>query len=79
MKLGSLGKKFAFYVGIVLVWHLVYAANIWPQNVFPSPFSVAQTLWYGAEDGTLWIGIGTSLWRLTAGFVIAVAGGISLG
>jgi NitT/TauT family transport system permease protein len=79
LKLGSLGKKFAFYVGIVLVWHLVYAANIWPQNVFPSPFSVAQTLWYGAEDGTLWIGIGTSLWRLAAGFAIAVAGGISLG
>jgi NitT/TauT family transport system permease protein len=79
MKAKSLGKKIAFYVGIVLVWQALDVANVWPDSVFPSPYDVAEDLGYGAADGTLWIGIGTSLWRLAAGFAIAVAGGIMLG
>lgn len=79
MKAKSLGKKIAFYVGIVLVWQALDVANIWPDNVFPSPYDVGEDLWYGAADGTLWIGIGTSLWRLAAGFSLAVVGGIALG
>ena len=79
MKAKSLGKKIAFYVGIVLVWQALDVANIWPDNVFPSPYDVGEDLWYGAADGTLWIGIGTSLWRLAAGFALEVIGGIALG
>ncbi|MBM3904803.1 MAG: ABC transporter permease [Thaumarchaeota archaeon] len=79
MRAKSLGKKIAFYVGIVLVWQALDMASIWPDSVFPSPYEVAEDLGYGAADGTLWIGIGTSLWRLAAGFAIAVAGGIMLG
>jgi NitT/TauT family transport system permease protein len=72
-------KKIAFYAGIVLVWQAVDAANIWDDNVFPSPYEVAEDLAYGAVDGTLWYGIGTSLWRLVVGLLIAIAGGIILG
>jgi NitT/TauT family transport system permease protein len=79
MRAKSLGKKIGFYVGIVLVWQALDIANVWPDSVFPSPYEVAEDLGYGAADGTLWIGIGTSLWRLAAGFAIAVAGGIMLG
>ena len=79
MKIKSIGKKIAFYVGIVLVWQALDLANVWPDSVFPSPYDVAEDLGYGAVDGTLWIGIGTSLWRLAAGFAIAVAGGMMLG
>jgi NitT/TauT family transport system permease protein len=79
MKAKSLGKKIGFYISIVLVWQVLDMTNIWPDSVFPSPYDVAEDLGYGAADGTLWIGIGTSLWRLAAGFAIAVAGGILLG
>ncbi|MFY9299682.1 MAG: ABC transporter permease [Candidatus Nitrosotenuis sp.] len=72
-------KKIAFYVGIVLVWQAFDAANIWDNNVFPSPYEVAEDLAYGAADGTLWYGIGTSLWRLVVGLLIAIGGGIVLG
>lgn len=75
----SLGKKIAFYIGIVLVWQALDSANIWADSVFPSPYEVAEDLWYGAIDGTLWYGIGTSLWRLTVGLLIAIAGGVTLG
>lgn len=79
MRAKSLSKKIGFYVGIVLVWQALDMANVWSESVFPSPYEVAEDLGYGAADGTLWIGIGTSLWRLAVGFAIAVAGGIMLG
>ncbi len=74
-----MAKKIAFYAGIVLVWQAFDAANIWNDNVFPSPYEVAEDLAYGAVDGTLWYGIGTSLWRLVVGLLIAIGGGIVLG
>jgi NitT/TauT family transport system permease protein len=79
LKPNSAAKKIMFYVGIVLVWQAFDAANIWDDNVFPSPYEVAEDLAYGAVDGTLWYGIGTSLWRLGAGLAISIAGGIVLG
>ncbi|MGI0004534.1 MAG: ABC transporter permease [Candidatus Nitrosotenuis sp.] len=79
MRSKIIAKKIAVYVGIVLVWQAFDAANIWNDNVFPSPYEVAEELAYGAADGTLWFGIGTSLWRLVVGLLIAIAGGIILG
>jgi NitT/TauT family transport system permease protein len=74
-----LAKKIVFYVGIVLVWQALDYTNIWGDMVFPSPYEVAEDLWYGAIDGTLWFGIGTSLWRLVVGLAISIAGGMVLG
>ena len=54
-------------------------SGAWPPSVFPSPYEVAEDLAYGAADGGLLYGIGTSMWRLLAGLGIAVAGGVALG
>jgi len=72
-------KKIAFYVGIVVVWQLVASANIWPSEIFPSPWEVIQDLGYSAADGSLFYGIGTSMLRLIVGLSIAISGGIFLG
>jgi len=74
-----LGKKIAFYVIIVVVWQIVASANIWPNNIFPSPLEVGEDLVYTAVDGSLFYGIGTSLIRLMIGLAIAISGGIVLG
>ena len=74
-----LGKKIAFYVIIVVVWQIIASANIWPNNIFPSPFEVGEDLVYTAADGSLFYGIGTSLVRLMIGLTIAISGGIVLG
>ncbi|WKT57222.1 hypothetical protein QVH35_07240 [Candidatus Nitrosotenuis chungbukensis] len=79
MKANILAKKIAFFVGIVLVWQALDSANVWSDKVFPSPLEVGESLWYGASDGTLFFGIGTSLWRLAIGLVLAIVGGITLG
>ena len=69
----------AFYVGVVLVWQGVASAGIWPSSVFPSPYEVAEDLAYGVADGSLLYGVATSMWRLSAGLAMAVAGGLALG
>ena len=79
MKPNLLGKKIAFYVLIVVVWQGIDSAEIWPDNIFPSPIDVGEDLLYGISDGSLFYGIATSMWRLVIGLAIAISGGMLLG
>ena len=71
--------RIAFYVGIVVVWQVTAMLGVWPENIFPSPYDVAQDLVYTASDGSLFYGIATSMWRLAIGLAFAITGGIVLG
>ena len=79
MKANLFGKKIAFYVLIIVVWQGIDSADIWPDNIFPSPIEVGEDLLYGISDGSLFYGIGTSMWRLIIGLAIAIGGGMMLG
>ena len=71
--------RIAFYIGLIAVWQIIAMSGIWPDNIFPSPYEVAEDLVYGAADGSLFYGIGTSMLRLSVGLAIAIGGGIVLG
>ncbi|MBA4459158.1 MAG: ABC transporter permease subunit, partial [Nitrosopumilaceae archaeon] len=71
--------RIAFYIAIIAIWQITAMTELWPDNVFPSPFEVAEDLGYGAADGSLFYGIATSMWRLAVGLAIAIGGGIVLG
>ncbi|WP_420545954.1 ABC transporter permease [Nitrosopumilus sp.] len=71
--------RIAFYIGLIAVWQIIAMSGIWPDNIFPSPYEVAEDLAYGAADGSLFYGIGTSMLRLSVGLAIAIGGGIILG
>ena len=43
MKANLFGKKIAFYVLIIVVWQGIDSADIWPDNIFPSPIEVGET------------------------------------
>jgi len=79
MKISLLAKKLGFYVMIIIVWQGLASSDIWPDNIFPSPVDVVEDLAYGASDGSLFYGIGTSMLRLIVGLAIAIAGGMVLG
>ena len=79
MKTSLLAKKLGFYVMIIIVWQGLDSSDIWPDNIFPSPVDVVEDLAYGASDGSLFYGIGTSMLRLIVGLAIAIAGGMVLG
>jgi len=72
-------KKIAFYVILVILWQVISMSNIWPNNIFPSPYEVGEDLVFMASDGSLFFGIGTTIMRLIVGLAIAIAGGIVLG
>ncbi|MFL6309104.1 MAG: ABC transporter permease, partial [Nitrososphaera sp.] len=51
--------------------------ELWPKTLFPSPTQVAISIGELIANNSLAIGIGTTLWRLAAGFAISIAvGGI---
>ena len=79
MKKSILAKKIAFYIILVIIWQAISMSDIWPNNIFPSPYEVGEDLVYMASDGSLFFGIGTTLMRLVVGLGIAIAGGIVLG
>ena len=72
MKSSTLAKKIGFYAMIIIVWQGLDSADIWPDNIFPSPVDVVEDLAYGVSDGSLFFGIGTSLLRLIVGLSIAI-------
>lgn len=74
-----LTKKIAFYVALIAVWQAVAMSELWPSNIFPSPYQVVEDLVFMASDGSLFHGMGTSLFRLVSGFLIAALGGLVLG
>ena len=74
-----LGKKIAFYAILIAVWQVIASTGIWPNTIFPSPAEVVEDLVYTSIDGSLFFGIGTSLWRLIIGLAISIAAGLTLG
>jgi len=79
MKKNVIAKKIAFYVILVALWQVISMSDVWPNNVFPSPYEVGEDLAYSAADGSLFFGIGTSILRLVVGLAIAIVGGVVLG
>jgi NitT/TauT family transport system permease protein len=64
----------AIFVGL---WQLVTVLELWPKTLLPSPAQVAISISELIANNSLAIGIGTTLWRLAAGFAISIAlGGI---
>lgn len=79
MKKNTLLKQIIFYVTLVAIWQIVSMTNIWPNNLFPSPYEVAEDLVYMASNGSLFLGVGTSILRLIIGLAIAISVGMLLG
>ena len=57
MRASLFGKKIIFYIAIIIVWQAIDSADIWPDNIFPSPIEVGEDLIYGISDGSLFYGI----------------------
>jgi NitT/TauT family transport system permease protein len=74
-----LSKKIAFYIILVVFWQVISMSDIWPNNIFPSPYEVGEDLVFMASDASLFFGIGTTILRLIVGLAIAIGGGIVLG
>jgi NitT/TauT family transport system permease protein len=67
------------FVGVALLWELVARFGGWRESVFPSPAAAAMGTWELLLNGTLLKHSVASLFRVTAGFYLAVLFGMPLG
>ncbi len=72
-------KQVLFYMGLVAVWQVIFMTHVIPSQALPSPLQVAQLLIQETANGSLLYAIGTSMWRLVVGLIIAIVGGLILG
>lgn len=61
------------------VWQVLSLLGVINAFMLPSPVEVVQALWTMALDGTLWTNLSASLIRVGAGYLLALAVGLSLG
>jgi len=72
-------NQLIFAIGVLVVWEALALLKLWPPYVFPTPRGVAETLWAGLADHSIFIGIAVSLRRVALGYAISVVLGILLG
>lgn len=70
-------------VVLIVIWAVVSRAQFFPPSLFPAPSDVARGVWFEVRSGRLAIDGVASLFRVTAGFLLAVLlgvpGGLLLG
>ena len=68
-----------FYAGLLLIWEMLYRAEIWSPYLFPSPSEVWEELKQTTENDLLWKSIRATMERLAIGFTLAFIVGMIMG
>ncbi|MEL1134659.1 ABC transporter permease [Desulfitobacterium sp. THU1] len=72
-------RRIVFLGALIGIWEVIFKLGIWPPYMFPSPFTVAQTLMNGFQDGSFIIALKASFQRLLIGYGLAIGIGVLLG
>jgi NitT/TauT family transport system permease protein len=66
-------------MALVAVWAVVAAMSVFPESLFPTPLAVARALVQELRSGRLVDDALASLFRVSAGFLLATALGVPVG
>lgn len=69
----------AFFAALVVIWQILYSAEIWSPVLLPAPADVGKYLWGAVTTGELWEASWTTMKRLMLGYLIGCAIGLPLG
>jgi len=75
----DIANTFLFLSAFVGIWQLVSNIGIFPSVLMPTPAKVAWTIAHLVTDSSLIVGMGVTMWRLLAGFAMAVGIGGTVG
>jgi len=67
------------FVVLVAVWSLVSALGLTDELFLPSPLSIVERLVEQAQNGQLWDDMGTSVYRVLCGYLLAVVVALPIG
>ncbi|MDB6131606.1 MAG: transporter, rane protein [Verrucomicrobiales bacterium] len=68
-----------FYLVLIGGWQLFFSFGKIPDYIFPSPAQVAVRLYEIAREGLLWPSLKATLYRMGAGYSIALSIGLAIG
>lgn len=66
-------------IAVIVAWAGVASAQVFPPSLFPHPLDVARGVWSELASGRLVIDAVASLFRVSAGFMLAVMLGVPAG
>ena len=69
----------AVFLVLFVVWWAVTGSGLVPPIFLPNPLSVVTQLIALAQQGTLWVDLGVSIYRIVVGFLIATALALPIG
>ena len=72
-------RLIAFYGCLILIWQLIYNAQIWSPYLLPEPSKVLQSLDRYLRNGVLVGSIEITMQRMLGGFAIAFVVGMAMG
>lgn len=67
------------FIVIFAAWSLLSVSGSVKELFLPSPWKVVQDIVDQAKDGSLWLNMGYSIFRITMGFLLSVVIGVPLG
>ena len=77
--LSRIVRPTAFCAGLVGLWWLVAAVEVWPPYLFPSPGSVFEALRRNLENGLIEEALQISFKRLAIGYAVSLCTGVTIG
>lgn len=78
-RIKKLLPRLGFFATLLVVWELLFLAEVWPPYLLPAPVDVFQAFLAGASDGSLLLGTLVTLKRMFAAFAVSLGLGLSLG
>lgn len=78
-KLLSLKYIVVSFAVLIVLWQIVFSVGGFSEALFPSPLSAVKALAEMIKDGSLFVNIGTSMYRFAAGYISAVVVAVILG
>ena len=79
MKFKQAYQRIFSFIIILCSWQVGCSLGIINTQILPSPINVFETLFQLIINGSIWIDIFTSLWRVSIGFIIAALLGVTFG
>lgn len=78
-KLLSLKYIVVSFAVLIVLWQIVFSVGGFNEALFPAPLSAVKALAEMIKDGSLFVNIGTSMYRFAAGYISAVVVAVVLG
>jgi len=74
-----IASQFLSLAIFLVLWHVIASVGLFPEDLFPGPLAVFSALSELISNGELLLHLGSSLFRVLLGFIIASLLAIPLG